>query len=146
MGNECCTADACKVDVDTDAETAANLNKTIQERIQCRLQLFVDAIEARKDVLEIDGLSINGVPCDVVTTESRVKILNHKTEEAIEVEIDAIITTPLEFLIPAIITGECIKLLGVTRIVGYYSRIVNWNKSKIGELKDRHKGKYSVSK
>jgi ribonucleoside-triphosphate reductase len=34
---------------------------------------------------------------------------------------------------------------GVTRIVGYYSRISNWNKSKLGELKDRHKGNYSVS-
>lgn len=34
---------------------------------------------------------------------------------------------------------------GVTRIVGYFSRVNNWNKSKIGELKGRHKGNYSVS-
>ena len=34
---------------------------------------------------------------------------------------------------------------GVTRIVGYYSRINNWNKSKLGELKDRHRGNYSVA-
>jgi len=33
---------------------------------------------------------------------------------------------------------------GITRIVGYFSRISNWNKSKIGELKDRHKGNYSL--
>jgi len=32
----------------------------------------------------------------------------------------------------------------VTRIVGYFSRITNWNKSKIGELKDRRKGSYSL--
>jgi len=31
---------------------------------------------------------------------------------------------------------------GITRIVGYYSRIDNWNKSKQGELKDRHKGEW----
>ena len=31
---------------------------------------------------------------------------------------------------------------GLTRIVGYYSRITNWNKSKIGELRDRHAGRY----
>ncbi len=31
---------------------------------------------------------------------------------------------------------------GVTRIVGYFSRINNWNKSKIGELKDRQRGNY----
>jgi hypothetical protein len=32
----------------------------------------------------------------------------------------------------------------ITRIVGYYSRIENWNKSKKGELKDRHKGDYQI--
>ncbi len=34
---------------------------------------------------------------------------------------------------------------GITRIVGYFSRINNWNRSKIGELKDRKKGNYRVS-
>jgi len=34
---------------------------------------------------------------------------------------------------------------GVTRIVGYYSKITNWNKNKIGELKDRHSGNYKVN-
>ncbi len=34
---------------------------------------------------------------------------------------------------------------GITRIVGYYSRINNWNKSKIGELKDRQKGQYAIT-
>jgi len=34
---------------------------------------------------------------------------------------------------------------GITRVVGYFSRIENWNKSKIGELKDRRRGSYSVS-
>jgi len=32
----------------------------------------------------------------------------------------------------------------MTRIVGYYSELQNWNPSKIAELKDRHKGNYSV--
>jgi len=39
---------------------------------------------------------------------------------------------------------ESTDVYGVTRIVGYYSRINNWNQSKIGELKDRHGGDYSV--
>ena len=34
---------------------------------------------------------------------------------------------------------------GMTRIVGYFSRIANWNKSKLGELKDRERGNYSVT-
>jgi anaerobic ribonucleoside-triphosphate reductase len=33
----------------------------------------------------------------------------------------------------------------MTRVVGYFSRVHNWNKSKIGELADRHKGNYSVA-
>ena len=32
----------------------------------------------------------------------------------------------------------------ITRIVGYFSRTNNWNRSKIGELKDRHKGDYAI--
>ena len=36
------------------------------------------------------------------------------------------------------------NVFNVTRIVGYYSRTSNWNKSKLGELKDRRKGRYSV--
>jgi len=34
---------------------------------------------------------------------------------------------------------------GITRIVGYYSRVTNWNKSKLGELRDRHRGDYALS-
>ncbi|MBM4039439.1 MAG: anaerobic ribonucleoside-triphosphate reductase, partial [Planctomycetes bacterium] len=33
---------------------------------------------------------------------------------------------------------------GLTRIVGYFSRITNWNKSKIGELRDRRAGRYGL--
>ena len=37
------------------------------------------------------------------------------------------------------------NVYGITRIVGYFSRVNNWNKSKIGELKDRQKGNYSLN-
>jgi hypothetical protein len=33
----------------------------------------------------------------------------------------------------------------MTRVVGYFSRVENWNKSKVGELKDRQKGDYSIA-
>ncbi|MCK4905321.1 anaerobic ribonucleoside-triphosphate reductase [bacterium] len=39
---------------------------------------------------------------------------------------------------------ESSDVYGVTRIVGYFSRVNNWNKSKIGELKDRKKGNYRI--
>jgi ribonucleoside-triphosphate reductase len=43
--------------------------------------------------------------------------------------------------------GHChsTHVYGMTRVVGYFSRVHNWNKSKIGELKDRQKGNYSVA-
>jgi ribonucleoside-triphosphate reductase len=40
---------------------------------------------------------------------------------------------------------ESTNVYGMTRIVGYFSRVNNWNKSKLGELKDRHKGNYGVA-
>ncbi len=43
--------------------------------------------------------------------------------------------------------GKCgsANVYGMTRVVGYFSRVPNWNKSKIGELKDRRRGRYSVA-
>ena len=32
----------------------------------------------------------------------------------------------------------------MSRVVGYFARIGNWNNSKIGELKDRRRGQYQV--
>ena len=32
----------------------------------------------------------------------------------------------------------------ITRIVGYFSQVQNWNPSKIGELHDRQKGNYRI--
>ena len=49
-------------------------------------------------------------------------------------------------LLRAIFVGrelpQCLQHM--TRIVGYYSIIENWNKSKLGELRDRRKGQYAV--
>ncbi len=36
------------------------------------------------------------------------------------------------------------NIYSITRIVGYYSKINNWNKNKIGELKDRKSGEYQI--
>jgi len=41
-------------------------------------------------------------------------------------------------------TCESPDVYGLTRIVGYFSRITNWNKSKIGELRDRRAGSYGL--
>ncbi len=42
-------------------------------------------------------------------------------------------------------TREAKALMHMTRVCGYFSRTENWNPSKMGELKDRHKGNYAVA-
>jgi anaerobic ribonucleoside-triphosphate reductase len=36
------------------------------------------------------------------------------------------------------------NVYGITRVVGYFSRIENWNSSKRAEFRDRQKGNYIV--
>lgn len=39
---------------------------------------------------------------------------------------------------------EALQLKHMTRVVGYYSLVQNWNKSKVGERNDRQKGNYAI--
>lgn len=36
-------------------------------------------------------------------------------------------------------------VIHIMRVVGYFSRVQNWNKSKKGELRGRHAGNYSIA-
>lgn len=100
--------------------------------VETRIQNFVDELGTYPE-LEIDG-----------ETEKGLKILNHRLHCAKEVSMEGILNQRPGPLVEALSTGVKDKLYGITRIVGYYSRTTNWNKSKLGELKDRHKGNYSV--
>lgn len=106
--------------------------------IEEKLGAFDAAIEGH-EYLEIDGDLPGNTP-----KEDCLKIVNHKLECAFAIDVDSVIRQDLGSLIHALETGIFTRLNGVTRIVGYYSRVSNWNKSKIGELNDRHMGKYSV--
>lgn len=115
-------------------ETAGkNETDIIKSEIEKKLETFDDTVKL-SGIIEIDGVSENG----------NIKIINHQNKEAYEIEIDTIIKTPFKDLMLALETGVHIRLFGVTRIVGYYSRISNWNKSKIGELHNRHEGNYKL--
>ena len=50
-------------------------------------------------------------------------------------------------ILEEVLTGkrEPQVLQHMTRVVGYFSRVENWNKSKVGELKDRQKGDYCIA-
>ncbi len=98
-----------------------------------------DEVIRNHEFLEIDGDIEASTP-----DEHLVKIINHNTEEAHSVTVDAIIRQKLSSIVRALETGVTTRLFGVTRIVGYYSRVNNWNKSKKAELADRHKGSYKL--
>lgn len=122
------TATMEKVECDKIQETY------IKEQLEAKLTSFSDEIECNEN-LEIDA--------DMVEKgEEGFKVINHSTETAFFVPIKTIISTPIKTLIKALETGEFITQHSVTRIVGYYSRVTNWNASKISELRDRAVGNY----
>ncbi|HLA37374.1 MAG TPA: hypothetical protein VJZ02_02795 [Candidatus Brocadiales bacterium] len=114
------------------------MEMVLESPVETKLTAFNDAIGAH-EYLEIDG----DVEGDSLETH-KLKVLNHKRTIAHEVTLEAILTQDLPALIEALETGIKNPLYGVTRIVGYLSRISNWNPSKLGELRDRHRGNYSV--
>ena len=98
---------------------------------------FFDKVAAH-DKLEWLGVSepVSGDEALVCHTETGVKhavtvssILSHTWKE-----LEAVLTGKREARI----------MVHLTRIVGYYSRVQNWNRSKLAELDDRHKGIYGI--
>lgn len=116
-----------------DAPCCVEKEADVKSLLEKKFENFADMCNLT-GVIEIDG----------ITEEGRIKVLNHNNKEAYEVDIDTIVKTPMSDLMNALESGVHIRLLGITRIVGYYSRISNWNASKIGELRNRHEGNYSV--
>ena len=101
-----------------------------------KLNSFVEKVEG-SERFEIAGL-------DRVGEEDEVFVLSDTTKKDgiygryIEVGVEEILTAPLKDIWDVIANNrKKIVLEGVTRIVGYYSRTHNWNKSKVGELRDR---------
>lgn len=112
---------------------------TPETRILDKLTAFDEAI-GNHEFLEIDGDIEADTPQEHV-----IKVLNYNKEVADTITIDAIVGQKLGSVIRALETGVTTRLYGITRIVGYFSRVQNWNKSKKVELADRHKGSYKLS-
>lgn len=114
----------------------ATLESPVEDLIESKLTNFEDKISENPS-LEIDSYN---------DQTDNFKILNHAREVAYEISLDDILKQDVNELVEALSTGISTKLFGVTRIVGYYSRMQNWNKSKISELEDRARGNYWESK
>jgi hypothetical protein len=111
------------------------------------LELFQAAID-KKSNLEIvcETTKTDGSGAVLVVENSDIDECQEGHQSTVEIaEIFATVTNEgsAKYMVE-VVGGEKsgIQLEGVTRIVGYYSRTNNWNKSKVGELRDRAKGEY----
>ncbi len=136
---------------------AANAIENAKERIRKSILVFNNAVELT-DNLEIIGTaySVAEDGCvDVTRDEVFVLRDNSKPEGTygafVEVAISEIVAKAMaaskarEFIDVIESRRPSIVLRGVTRIVGYYSSVQNWNKSKVGELRDRAGGSYGLT-
>lgn len=77
--------------------------------------------------------------------EDEVFVGNKKTGAKFAFSVRAILDHPWEELEEVLLGVRPPKLMThITRIVGYFSQLSNWNRSKLAELKDRHRGQYAV--
>ena len=143
-----CPCNTCGVEMDEK-----DRNTFIHES---NLKRFCDAIEADLD------LKIFGTNAQIIEDEEKEYepdtlfiIRNEQIQEEcygayVKIPVKEVMDMPLKGSIHDLllkIKGEKNprSLEGVTRIVGYYSRVHDWNKSKIGELRDRNNGIYALS-
>ena len=131
--------------------TVETLNETasITESVEKSLTIFVEAVELSSD-LEIIGTAFpsSGEEVFVIRDYSKTEGIEGAY---VEVSIDEIVqkvtdTDKAQEFVQVIQNDrKPIVLHGITRIVGYYSRVNNWNKSKVGELRDRAQRNYGLT-
>lgn len=111
-------------------------------QVEKALTLFVEAVELSAD------LEVIGTAFPKSEDEEVFVIRNHSKDEGIE---GAYVEVPIGEVVRKVTTMDkaqefvsviqsnrkSIVLEGVTRIVGYYSRVNNYNRSKVGELRNR---------
>jgi hypothetical protein len=132
------------------ANELTSIVSEMENELMTSLQLFVNEIESYDNleiVAEVEGGGCEG--SDVLVIENR-EFTEGVEGHQITVELPEIfakcrdIKQAKRFAAVVNCEEDPIKLHGITRIVGYYSRVTNWNKSKIGELRDRQKGQYGT--
>jgi len=93
---------------------------------------------------KIDGADFEGVGLRSVAGQPTMIVKHKPTGLASEFSVEFLKQITWEELEP-VLTGkrEPRVLEHMSRICGYYSRMSQWNQSKIGELADRRKGNYA---
>ncbi len=99
-------------------------------------RVFFDRVVAH------DGIEWLGVN----PASDEVHVGHGRTGTSFALSVDAILSREWDEL-EAVLTGKRRPrvLTHLTRIVGYYSQVHNWNRSKHAELRDRQSGSYAVA-
>jgi len=103
--------------------------------------LVTDLFDRVDESEELDGVGVSH------TDVGPLLIIKHVRSGMItQVPLYTLLDVEWDELRPILIgEREPEALAHMTRVVGYFSRVDNWNKSKIGELHDRHSGDYAVT-
>ncbi len=125
-------------------------SQRVDETVEEIVVAFADAVEERDNLEFVDSY----IPTDTAIKDEILVIENHAVEEGvegkyIEVSVSEIVRAVYtdgsltafargQQLVSAMLCERPdIVCHGITRIVGYYSKVTNWNGSKRGELRDR---------
>ncbi len=121
------------------------MDNGIENAMLNSLEYFQKAIDEQENLEIISAIQEDGK--DILIIEnSRVlpNVEGHQTSVEVAELFGKISNEDEAFDFVRVVNNhrDKIVLVGVTRIVGYYSRTHNWNKSKVGELRDRQSGYY----
>ena len=102
--------------------------------------------EFKKEIQEHSKLALIDVLEGKTPDEDEVVVLNLETFRGIAIKWRSVLTQKWNDICD-VLTGkrEPVVMIGMTRIVGYYAQIRNFNGSKKAELRDRQKGNYAVA-
>ncbi len=99
-------------------------------------RVFFDRVVAHDD---IEWLGVN-------PASDEVHVGHGRTGTSFALPVETILSREWDEL-EAVLTGrrQARVLTHLTRIVGYFSQVHNWNRSKHAELRDRQSGSYVVA-
>lgn len=91
------------------------------------------------------GFEWLGVRDGKTPENDEVLVQYKKTRAKFAVAVSAILDNSWDTLLEVLSGKRSPRVMThLTRIVGYYSQLHNWNRSKLAELRDRQKGDYGI--
>lgn len=108
---------------------------------------FVERVMAHPDLEIVGTLNERGEPVGhegLGREDVYLAIDNTRLGIGCRVDLRRLHEDRWEDLLRVLEGGEEKAIHSVTRIVGYFSHVENWNPSKKAELRDRHRGNYAV--